>query len=259
MKHKPWLIAAACLLAAGLILFGIVLALHGFDIDRVFPTQKYEHYEKRIDETIHSVELRHSDGDIRLLPSPDGTCSVAYDLSQYEDCEYEVKDGTLRLRITSDRPWYAWIGVGRTSTSITVYLPEGVYESVKLRTSSGDIRVRSLEAQTLELSATSGDICADGLRLAQLRAETRSGEVKLTDVEAEHFTVSATSGDIALEGCDGAVLDLRATSGDVKGTLRTGKRFDVFTSSGSVRVPADEGSDLCTIRTSSGDIRLRIE
>lgn len=29
-----------------------------------------------------------------------------------------------------------------------------------------------------------------------------------------------------------------------------------ITSSGSVRVPADEGSDLCTIRTSSGDIRL---
>ena len=72
------------------------------------------------------------------------------------------------------------------------------------------------------------------------------------------ITVKVTTGDVELEACDGGELFLKATTGDVEGTLLTPKTFEANATTGKVDVPNPSTGGLCKIKTTTGDIQIRI-
>jgi hypothetical protein len=115
-----------------------------------------------------------------------------------------------------------------------------------LDTSSGDVRVRDLTADSLDVRSTSGDLVLDGLSLSALKATATSGDIRAT------FTKAPTT------------VDVEATSGDVTVTMpRSGMTYKVrieTTSGDQVSDIAndDGGTGSIAIRATSGDVRLRL-
>ncbi len=133
--------------------------------------------------------------------------------------------------------------------------------NVQAKTSSGEIDLLDTTAQRISVSSTSGDITLSRCTANDILLSASSGEMELVHVTGKNkLQAKTTSGDIDLSCCDGDSIHISTTSGDVEGTLLSHKRFDVDSGSGSIKVPdSDRNAGACFVRTSSGDIHLRVE
>jgi hypothetical protein len=123
---------------------------------------------------------------------------------------------------------------------------DGSTAPVRVHTSSGDIRIRNVSGDSLDASTTSGDLTIDGLSTKALTATTTSGDIAVayaaapTTVEA-----TATSGDVTVTVPRSDMtykVRLDSTSGD--------RHSDIGSS--------DTGAGSISLRTSSGDVRIRL-
>ena len=313
---KISLIIAAVLLIAGTVMMAVSLGttgLEGLDTSPMV-TNTYD-----IRDPFSDMDISVSAAEVMLLPSDDGTCKVVCHEEEKLYHSVEVRDGVLCIQKVDEREWYDNIGIHTGNTQVTVYLPQDEYgdlmvngstglvdipgdllfdsidvtvttgivhcdasasERIKIRTSTGDIRVGDITAPSAELSVTTGridaeDVICDGelridvntgdafltnVRCGSLLSDGSTGDIHLTDVIAEEkLDIKRTTGDVEMEGCDGPVIIIETRTGKVTGTFLSGKIFNAYTSTGSVRVPRSEPGGECSITTSTGDIRIDIE
>ena len=230
-----------------------------------------------------------------------------------------VKDGTLVIEINDTRKWYEHIGIGFGTSKITVYIPQGEYgalsvesstgdieiakelgfesidisqrtghvmnyasaaQAMKIRTTTGDIRVENVSAGSLELSVSTGKVTATGVRCEgdvsvsvstgkahltdvackNVRSEGGTGDIRLQNViAAQSISVKRTTGDVIFEGADAAEIFVVTDTGDVKGSLLSDKVFITKTDTGRIQVPASVTGGRCEITTDTGDIRIAIQ
>ena len=135
-------------------------------------------------------------------------------------------------------------------------------QNVSAESTSGEILLSNLTtaAETLRLKTVSGDIRIAEITCQNVSAESTSGEILLSNTTAsETFWLKTVSGNVGLRNCDAGDLWIKTTSGEVSGTLLTEKVFLTDTSSGEVSVPKTASGGKCEIKTTSGDIDIKIK
>jgi len=279
-------------------------------------TVQYETNEYEITDTFQDINIVTDTADIELIPSR--TVSVVCTEQVNAKHSVSVKDGILQIEIVDQIKWYERIGFNFGTTKITVYIPQGQYETLtikgstgdvkipgdyefskmdihqntgdvtcqasvidtmKIRTSTGSIRVDNGNVGHLELSVTTGNITASNLDCSgDMIANVSTGKTNLTNVScknlitggntgdimlksvvaAEKFTIERTTGDVKFEGCDAAEINVKTDTGDVTGTLLSEKVFLCKTDTGRVDVPKTTTGGVCEVTTDTGDICLNI-
>lgn len=321
MKNKVnlWLLIGGGLILFGGIIFVITMSFLDWDFKKL-STVEYETNEYEINEGFKNILIDTNTTDIILLPSEDEKAKVvAYEEEKINHIA-KVEDGTLKIERNDTRKWHEKLQpFNFDSSKLTVYLPKASYESLKIDSSTGDIKIpqnftfRNIEIDTstsdvncsasssglLKIKVSTGDICVDGAFYAEMNIKASTGDIKLLgtacigkislevstgDISASTITcneftatgsngditlgnVIATSkmqiktgtGDISLDRCDSYDINLKATTGDIEGSLLTDKIFDADASTGDVSVPANvKDAGKCTIRTTTGDINIKI-
>lgn len=279
---KTAMMAAGACIAAGLLIILAAMIWIRFDVRRL-NTVRFETKTYPVPESFRHIDVRDVDCDVRLLLSEDGSCRVVSTESDRIVNRVEVRDDTLTITRNDERRWYErfsiWWGGDLT---LTVYLPEQEYQSLFLKTVSGDISVPeqlgfaaaalssisgdiSFLARTdggltitstsggirggnaaggdVRVTTVSGDVRLSGVTARALRVKTTSGEIGLRSVTAEQEAdVQSTSGDVELDGFDAPSIRIRTVSGEVEGGLLSPKAFETHTTSGEVRVPPSDPS-----------------
>lgn len=214
--------------------------------------------------------------------------------------------------------YIGYIGISFSSPQITVYLPKAEYTSllinestgdieipkdfnfedvdislstgdvdfcasaselIRIKTSTGDIRVENISAGSLDLSVSTGKVTAVGVTCkGDLTVGVSTGRAYLTDIECkniissgntgdislknviavEKFSIKRSTGDVKVDGCDAAELFIETDTGAVEGALLSEKIFIAETDTGSVDVPKTLTGGKCEITTSTGDIEIEI-
>lgn len=294
---KIWLIVAACLCGCGglmmasVFLFGISFA----DME----TGKYVTNEYADLGEVRGIAIDTDTADVSFLPSEDGTCRVVCHEETRAKHSVQLTDGLLSVKIHSTRKWYDFINVSFESASVTVYLPAGIYETLSVKTDTGDVRVpdkfsfgeldistdtgdivcngavtgnvtlatdtgdvhlSATDAGALSVRTSTGNVRVDGTRVsAGLTAKTSTGEITLDGVIAEEaMEITSSTGNVRLSQCDASRLQIKTSTGEVEATLLSEKSVDADSSTGDVDVPRNGRGGACVIRTSTGDIRVRI-
>lgn len=315
-RTAKWLIAALILILAGGAVFCIAMAKMNWSfkaLDNVlYKTDVYP-----VEGAFTDISVTVYTADVRFEPASDGTCSVVCELPEGQNCAVSVSGGTLTVTAESPHGWLSLLRFTTRSPKITVYLPEKAYgrltvnsrtgdvhipdtftftalngEShtgsivcgasvsgpVKITTSTGDVRLEGMLAQSIDLFTSTGDMTVRSVEVSgDITVHVSTGEVRLTDVKCrnastdgstgdaifknvlatEHIRMERTTGEVQLDGCDAATLTLKTSTGDIRGSLLTGKSFVTKTGTGDVYVPRTEGG-LCEAATSSGDIRITV-
>ncbi len=141
---------------------------------------------------------------------------------------------------------------------------------VKGQTISGNVELVSAEDDAVvELSSTSGNVQARGIRVRRLDLGTISGSVIGRDLHCDAATLHTMSGDVEYTGSltPGGRYAFRSHSGNVRMTVGTGVGFELEAStfSGEVRsgltlrMEGSTGRRNRTVRGTYGDGRARIE
>ena len=224
-----------------------------------------------ITEPFTALEVRTDGADVRILRSGDGETRVETDCEDTDAEVVTVRDGVLtvllgRAALERNGVEKGFFGLHfgfSDGDSVTVHLADRVWESVSVKTLSGEIEAEDLRARAVALSSKSGDVTArhltaegqlslesmsgdidaddvtagellarsmsgdveaDAARVGAASFSARSGDIDLSDVRAqEALRAESVSGDVSLHRCDGQNVQLRSVSGDIDGTLLTPK------------------------------------
>ena len=293
------------------------MALLGWDLKKL-STVKYETSVHEVGEEYENITVITDAADILLLPAEGKETAVTCYEQKNVTHTVTVKDGTLIIELVDTRKWYEHIGINLDTPRITLSLPAGEYaalsiqaktadteipdgfrfESIDVRKSTGDITCRA-DAKSITLKTTTGDICVDGISAETLDITATTGKVRVTDTDCtgdvalrvttgkaqvssltckgfsstgstgdvtlsgvvakQALFVERTTGDVTLAGCDAATLSFVLDTGDVTGTLLTEKVFIPRTNTGKVDVPKTKAGGVCEITTHTGNIQIRIE
>jgi len=153
--------------------------------------------------------------------------------------DYQVGRKGDEIKIVSN--CQRWLNPG-CGVKTRLEVPPGL--PLRVRTTSGDIRVRAISKGVLTVRTASGDVMASGLKVDEFEATTTAGDVSATFAE-QPFAFKATTG-----------------SGDVTAMVPAGKRTYIVTTktgSGNVSSALDsdaKGEGFVRVTTRSGDIRL---
>lgn len=294
-KTKVWLIIAASLVLLGCILFACAMTTLGWDFSKL-STHKYETNEYEISEEFSSISIYTETARVTFVTSDDKKCRVVYYEQENARHAVSVKDGNLVIKRSDDRKWYDYIGIGFELPKITVYVPSGEHGALSVRTSTGDvmipedlsfasidisgstcnvtsyasasgavkiklstgdIKLKSISAGDIEVSVSTGDVCLSDVACKSLISSGSTGDIELESVIVENkLSIERSTGDIELEGCDAAEIRIKTDTGDIEGSLLTEKLFVTDTDTGEVEVPKSQSGGRCEIITDTGDIEI---
>ena len=274
---KGFIIAAIVLISVGILLFTGALIAADFDYSKLGGT-KHVTNTYALEGEFDNIDISVDEADVIFKPVDEGGARAVCVEREKVRHTVEVENGTLRIRAVDRRNPFDHLSFFSKSLSITVYLPRNDFDNISIRTATGDVRFDSLTANEIKLKTSTGDIrvssvdCAGtvsatvstgdirftGLNCKKLTTEGSTGDITLDDCTAAEIAVKTSTGDVRFAGSDAAKITVKTSTGDVTGSLRTPKVFTVNTSTGDVSVPHSSEGGSCEIKTSTGDVRIKI-
>ena len=316
MKMKKWLVAALVCIAVGAIGFVAVLGINNWEFS-IMSTGNYETNIHEINENFENINIETSTADIKFIISEDNTKVECYENVKRKH-KVEVKDNTLYIQELDERKWYEYISFTFKSPILNVYLSQTQFnnlvihadtskvnvakdfsfnsidiktdtgdidnyascaENMTIKASTGDITVDNVSCKSLSLSVSTGRveakniICSEdvkikvstgktiltNLKCKNLSSDGDTGNITLNNVIAsENIDIERSTGDVKFVDSDGGNIYVETDTGRVSGTLLTDKIFITRTDTGRVNVPNSTNGGRCEIKTDTGDIIFEI-
>lgn len=288
-KTKKAVIIGSVLVGIGVIIGFIGIAIGGFKFPNGavdLTTMKALHAEKKtvqIADAFDKIEIAGAGSmDIEICKSKTGKNYVEYYDTDDWTSRVDVKDRVLKFTTDDKGTHKAVVSLGfGKDTAARLYLADAEYKEISVTTLSGYVTIQDVNAETVNVSASSGDLYMKNINAPdsimatsssgdidlenatakQIELGANSGDIEMQDITAESLRMSTSSGDIDLESGDAEKFDITTSSGDVDMEITAGRayRFETKTNSGAVDVPdGDADSDyLCKIVTSSGDVDVK--
>ena len=175
--------------------------------------------------------------------------------------EVSVSGSTLNIESTKRSSGFFSTPTGLYCTVI-IYLPEKKdFEEANINVSSGKIILQhQLSAKKeINLQAASGDITSEkGLFADSIKVSASSGDIDLFNLDADNFTVKTSSGDITIKKFTGENGSVHATSGDIKIEDYACEYANFNTSSGDISIKKLD-CDYFDAESTSGSIALDLK
>jgi DUF4097 and DUF4098 domain-containing protein YvlB len=297
-SKKIWLIVAASLLLAGLILFTSAMTVSGWDLSKL-STAKLETNEYSLSEKFNNISITTDTADIEFVATDTAEVSVICYEQVNSNHSVSVENDTLVIKLTDTRKWYEYVGINFSSPKITVNIPLGEYTSLSIDSSTSDVNVPSgftfehinisghtgdisldgISAKSIDLSVSTGDVSvANTVCDGDIKVTASTGDMALTDVKCKNFTSDGDTGDISLKNvissekifierdtgdvnfdrCDASEIFVETDTGEVKGSLLSPKVFIAESDTGDINVPSTITGGRCEISTDTGDINITV-
>lgn len=227
-------------------------------------------------DSLNDLEINWLDGEVNILPYDGKTIEIkessSDSLSENEKLQYYFKNGTLIIQY--QKSGFFSFGLRSHNKNLTVSIPTALCEKiteVSVDSTSGDVRVNGLHAETFHFETVSGNVeTADIHSSKECDFDTVSGDLNLSGnfEELEIETVSGecsvfssvTPSELSFDGVSGGLtlqipetsqftLDFDTTSGSFQNDFATNQTDDTYV--------CGNGSAQYDIQTVSGDVVIR--
>lgn len=212
---KIWFLVGAALVLVGALIFVCCLAIGGWDITSISDAS-YETTVYEFTEDVSSILIHGDTADIKFVPSGDQTTKVECLESKNESYSVTVTDGTLNI-LSRDSAWYNSITFfSFTSPKITVYLPQGKYNSLTIKSDTGDIEIaKEFSFANIDIDESTGDVACYASASDFTKIKATTGKIHVENTTTGALDVSVSTGNVS-------VTDVTCY-GDVNVGVSTGK------------------------------------
>ena len=254
---KGFMIAAAALMGAGLILVWGVLIFSDADFARL-DWEKYQTNSYSAQGEFTKIEINLKESDVELIVSDTDCVQAVCMESEKVKHSLSVVNGTLKLSEKDERKWYDHITFFSKPMSVTLYLPSDKYDSLKIDSRTGNITVpEEVSVSSTDIVTTTGDVRLGASIEGVLKIRTTTGDVRLTGVKAKKIDLKVTTGDIMFDKLECAdTVSVNVTTGEFKASDMTCGSFDTTGSTGDVKLSDTVASGSFSIQRSTGDVRF---
>ena len=248
------------IVAAGLLLLGVILAAAGFfgmgASFRPLETVSFNTREYTPAEPFDAVSIRGGTCDVKVFLSEDGTCRVVCREEDERPFRVGVEKGVLSIEKTNTDKLQLFRFTSE-SPEITVYLPARDYERFYAELSTGDLRLKgSLRFGGFSVEGSTGDVTVDGASIGTLSVKRSTGSIRLLAATVDSAELTATSGDISLRDTAAEALILQVTTGDVLLENVTCGSLDAKADTGGIELKDSVARGEISLRSGTGHLLL---
>jgi len=221
-----------------------------------YTEKSYEFENSEINEI-----LIDDDDDIILMPSDDETVKITS--FENEKQYYTVNmssDGKLSVKYKETYKWYEFLQFvfSLDQKVLTVEVPSKIYGLVKVKSTSGDIKISDIDVSgEFEVKTVSGTVSMRNLDVGdQIEIETVSGEIEIDDIKGnEGILMKSVSGEINTSNLIiSGKMEISTTSGDLNfNDAIIDGNINLKSVSGEIIFKSMQGEDI-TLKSVSGDI-----
>ncbi len=297
MLKRVKIIIASTLVLIGGVIFCIAMNSLNWDFKNL-STSKFETNIYQVTDNFNSILIDVDTDDITFVLASDGKCKI--ECFEQEKIKHSVlvSDNVLKIESNDERKFFDYFGINFNSPKLTVYLAKNSYDALNIKASTGDIVIPSdFEFKTIDISNSTGDVTVNAtvsdikikLSTGDIKVEnatansidiiTSTGDVKVSNVTANsvkikvstgdvtlssviasnNFNIKTSTGDVKFNDSDAYEIHVETDTGDVTGTLLSSKIFSAHTDTGRKNVPQTTIGGICEIKTDTGDIIISIK
>ena len=246
-KTIIWIAITFCLLlVASVVLYSLSI------------TVKLETNEYEIKETFENIKIITDTADIDFVLSENLNTLIICEEHKNIKHSVNIKENTLLIEVDDNRKWYEHIGI--STSKITIYLSKNEYDEFITESDTGNIRIKSINANKLDLSTSTGNLKIVNTKCKNLFSESDTGNILLENVMAsEKFKIETDTGDVKFKDSDASDIFVKTDTGNVTGNLLTDKVIFAESDTGNIDVPKIITDEKCEIITDTGDIKITID
>ena len=256
-KTKIWLIVAVSLILIGSLIFAGVMSMLEWDFTKL-TTEKYETNEHTVSGEYRNIIVKTKTANVDFIPSANGGTSVVCYEAKKQQHTVSLDGDTLVVEINDERKWYDHIGIGFISPKVTVYIPQGEYNSLSVKTSTGDVDIpRELVFDSIDIAGSTGDITCRASVMGLIKIKNSTGDICLENVSAGRLDLKLTTGKITLTdiNCEGDLTtDVSTGKTDISNVTCESLTSDGST--GSILLENVVASGKFFIERDTGNVRL---
>ncbi len=256
---KIWLIIATSLVLIGCILFGGLMTMLKWDFTKL-STVKYETHNYEIAENFNAISIITDTADVVFVPSENQKTSVVCHELKNAKHSVAVQNGKLVIEIVATRKWYAYIGINFGTPKITVYIPQGEYGALFLKSGTGNVEIpKEFHFENIDISESTGNVTNYASASENIIIKTSTGDIRVENISAGALDLSVSTGGITV--CN------VTTKGDVNIKISTGKTNltnieckNVVSSgnTGAISLKNVIAAEKFSIERSTGDVKLDV-
>ena len=252
----------ALIVAVLLVVAGGMLVVLGLSYAGDVPAEsKLAQQEVSFQESFDNISIDTADCDVKFaMFSGRDDCMV--EIRTYEQVRHNmvVEDGTLKIKMIDERNWSDHVGVfnmfGRIdSMEMTVYLPAAEYESLQIRTTTGDIALAQEPCfRDVVLRTNTGDISCTGVSSDALDCMTSTGDISVYNSAPNMLKLQSNTGDFKVSTVTGGEIHMTTNTGEVDAENVNALMVTCKTETGDVELEQVLTDDYLQIRTDTGDV-----
>ena len=212
---KIWLIIAASLMLIGCIIFVGVMSILKWDFTKL-STVKYETNNYEITENFNNISIITETADVVFVPSENQKASVVCHEQKNMKHSVTVQNGKIVIEVVDTRKWYEYIGINIGAPKITVYIPQGEYGALLVKSSTGNVEIpKEFKFENIDISESTGSVTNYASASENIIIKTSTGNIRVENVSANTLDLSVSTGGVTVSNV--------TTEGDVKIKVSTGK------------------------------------
>ncbi len=256
-KTKIWLIIASSLVLLGCMIFGSAMTVLKWDFTKL-STVQYETNDHEINEYYRNISIIANTADIVFVPSENSKTSVVCYEQNNVKHSVTVGDNTLVIKAVDTRKWYEHIGINFGVPKITVYIPQGEYGALSVKSSTGDVKIpKDFKFDSIDILQSTGNVTNNASASELIKIKTSTGDIRVENISADALELSVSTGSVN-------VFDVTC-GGDVKIDVSTGKTNITDTkcqnlissgSTGDISLKNVIAAEKFSIERSTGDVKL---
>lgn len=226
--------------------------------------QQFTEQETIVTETpVEKIVINNEWGDVSIFASARNDIDMKVEKVIWGKTEHaaqersrELKVGWLREgnQIFFKMPDLSGLYFNKDNINVNLFVPESV--SIDVQTRSGNIKINGINniESVLSVKTTSGDMELKSVNVDRLNMETVSGDIKIREFYGIS-TLKSTSGLVDFEGKLKSESKIATVSGNIMGKLLVEETSEITTTSGDVEIrlqPENKGNFI--LSSTSGDI-----
>ena len=207
------------------------------------------------------IALFSKNASITVEPSEDGCTRVVFIEKKRPILQLSVQGETLTVR-QGKAKWYDFLKVGIRRSEIKLFVPASTPRSLSVRSSVGQIDIRSIScAENLNIVTSTAKTVLDNVTAQSIDVKGGTGQILLNSiVVGGQIHLKSNTGQISLSDCSAPEILVKANTGSVSGKLPSGTVFIARSNTGNVKLPKAELGDVirgrCEVKTNTGNIRF---
>lgn len=195
---KMWLVIATSLVLIGCIILGCALYMAEFDFKKL-QTTKYETNTHEINEKFENIEIHTNTANITFLLSKNEKIEVLCFEETKEKHLVSVKENTLFIELQNNKKWYEHIGINWNSPKITLSLPKGKYGDLKIKLSTGDVKIpKHFGFKSMDIKGSTGEINSAAEVQGAVKMKTSTGGISLENISAGSLNLTVSTGKLSV-------------------------------------------------------------